>query len=412
MPAADAAPPSTRRFPEGFTWGTATAAHQIEGGNWNNDWWAFEHREGTVVAEPSGDACDSWNRWSEDLDLVRNMGLGAYRFSLEWSRIEPEDGLWSTASLDHYARWCDRLRERDIEPVVTFHHFTTPRWVVDRGGWESDETVERFAAFVERAAAHLGADRIARACTINEPNIVAYCGWMLGVFPPGKSDLGLAVDVAQRFVRAHRAAVDAFRASVAGVPVGLTLSMAEWVPVGDGAEELAAAQRQIDEARGLMEDQYLDATEGDDFLGVQTYTRERWGAEGRLGAEEGVEVLDMGYEYWPDALEACLRRAWDRTGGRVPLLVTENGIGTTDDAQRIRYLHQALTGVLRCLDDGLDVRGYTCWSLLDNFEWAFGYVPRFGLVEVDRTTFARTPKASARWLGAVARSGTLPATVP
>ncbi|HYI60321.1 MAG TPA: family 1 glycosylhydrolase [Acidimicrobiales bacterium] len=409
-----AAVPSSRprRFPDGFVWGTATAAHQIEGGNWNNDWWRFEHTPGSGCQEPSGDACDSWNRWSEDVDLVRNLGLGSYRFSLEWSRIEPEEGDWSVATLDHYARWCDRLRERDIEPVVTFHHFTTPRWVADRGGWESDATVDRFASFVERAAAHLGADRIARACTINEPNIVSFCGWLLAAFPPGKSDKDLAREVGDRFVTAHRRAVEAFRGAVAGVPVGLTLSMAEWVAVGETDDARAAAQARIDRTRALMEDRFLAATEGDDFLGVQTYSRERWGAEGRLGPEPGVEQLAMGYEYWPDALEATLRRAWDCTGGRVPLLVTENGIGTTDDAQRIRYLHHALGGVLRCLDDGIDVRGYTCWSLLDNFEWAFGYGPRFGLVEVDRTTYARTPKASARWLGSVARNNALPASIP
>jgi beta-glucosidase len=401
-----------RRFPEGFTWGSATAAHQIEGGNWNNDWWRFEHDPGSGCAEPSGDACDSWNRWAEDIDLVRNLGLGSYRFSLEWSRIEPEEGEWSRAALDHYARWCDRLRDRGIEPVVTFHHFTTPRWVVDRGGWESDDTVERFGSFVERAAAHLGTDRIARACTINEPNIVAVCGWLLGVFPPGVSDQPRAEDVGERFVRAHRRAVEAVRSAAPGVPVGMTLSMAEWVAVGEDESDLAAARDAVDRVRSLMEDRFLAGTEGDDFLGVQAYTRERWGSGGRLGPEEGVEQLDMGYEYWPDALEATLRRAWEVTGGQVPLLVTENGIGTTDDAQRIRYLHHALGGVLRCLDDGIDVRGYTCWSLLDNFEWAFGYRPRFGLVEVDRTTFARTPKASARWLGSVARSNALPASSP
>ncbi|HEX8804308.1 MAG TPA: family 1 glycosylhydrolase [Acidimicrobiales bacterium] len=156
-----------------------------------------------------------------------------------------------------------------------------------------------------------------------------------------------------------------------------------------------------------MEDVFLEATEGDDFVGVQTYSRERIGPDGRLPPEPGVPVLPMGYELWPQALEACLRRAWDRTGGRVPLVVTENGIGTDDDAQRTGYVHAALTGVLRCLADGIDVRGYTYWSLLDNFEWAYGYRPRFGLVAVDRTTFVRTPKPSAAWFARVARSNAL-----
>jgi beta-glucosidase len=179
--------------------------------------------------------------------------------------------------------------------------------------------------------------------------------------------------------------------------------MTEYVAV-DGGEERMARMRHA------MEDVFLDATDGDDFLGVQTYSRLRIGPRGVLGPEDGVRVLDMGYEFWPQSLEACLRRAWDRTGGRVPLLVTENGIGTTDDAQRLAYVHAALEGVLRALADGIDVRGYTYWSLLDNFEWAYGYRPRFGLVAVDRTSFARTPKPSADWYRRVAQGNALVAT--
>jgi beta-glucosidase len=388
-----------RAFPEGFVWGTATAAHQIEGGNWNNDWWAWEHAAGTPCAEPSGDACDSWSRWREDAALVADLGLGSYRFSLEWSRIEPEEGEWSHAAVDNYRRLCLELRERGVEPTVTFHHFTTPRWVVDRGGWEDPATADRFAAFCSRLAGELG-DVIGRACTINEPNVVATVGWLLGFFPPGKTDRDLRLRVNDVLVDAHRKAVDAIRAAAPGLPVGLTLSMTEYVAV-DGGEERMARMRHA------MEDVFLDATDGDDFVGVQTYSRMRIGPGGVLGPEEGVPVLDMGYELWPQSLEACLRRAWDYTGGLVPLLVTENGIGTTDDAQRLAYVHAALEGVLRALAAGLDVRGYTYWSLLDNFEWAYGYRPRFGLVEVDRTTFARTPKPSADWYRRVAQANAL-----
>jgi beta-glucosidase len=202
------------------------------------------------------------------------------------------------------------------------------------------------------------------------------------------------------FVDAHRRAVEAVRAAAPGVPVGLTLSMTDYQAVEGGEQRLA-------EMRAEMEDVFLDATEGDDFLGVQTYSRMRIGPDGVLGPEEGVPVLDMGYEYWPASLEACLRRAWDHTGGRVPLLVTENGIGTTDDDQRIAYVREALSGVLRALADGVDVRGYTYWSLLDNFEWGYGYRPRFGLVAVDRETFARTPKRSYAWFREVVRANRL-----
>ena len=397
-------------FPTGFQWGTATASHQIEGGSWNNDWWRWENDPASGCKEPSGDACDSWHRWEVDADVVAEMGLGSYRFSLEWSRIQPEEGVWSTASLDRYARQCDGLIARGLDPVVTFHHFTTPRWVADQGGWESDRTVDLFADFCARAAAHLGADRIARACTINEPNIVGVCGYLLRAFPPGVSDGARCEDVLDRFVVAHRRSVEALRSELADTPIGLTLAMADWAAVGDTDEEREQAQRRMERNRARMEDRYLEAVAGDDFMGVQAYSRYRYGPDGMIGGEDGVPTLVMGYEYWPQALEASLRRAWEVTGGQVPLLVTENGIATEDDDERIRYVRAALEGVQRCLADGVDVGGYTYWSLLDNFEWAFGYEPRFGLVEVDRTTFGRTPKPSARWLGEVARANALPPT--
>lgn len=390
---------ATRAFPDGFVWGTATAAHQIEGGCWNNDWWRWEHTPGSGCVEPSGDACDSWNRWRDDIEILAELGVGTYRFSIEWSRIEPEEGEYGRAALDHYLRIGEALLERGIEPTITFHHFTTPRWLADQGGWVEPRTADRFAAFCERAAAHL-APVMRRACTINEPNIVATMGYLLGVFPPGERDRDLRRRANEVFVGAHRKAVDAIRAAAPGVPVGLTLSMDDYQAV-DGGE----AKR--DQIRRSMEDVFLEATGGDDFVGVQTYSRSRIGPDGRLDNEPGVPVLPMGYEYWPQALEATIRRAWEVTGGNVPILVTENGIGTDDDAQRVAYLRRALEGVLDCLDDGIDVRGYLCWSLLDNFEWAFGYGPRFGLVEVDRTTFARTPKPSARWFSQVVAANAL-----
>lgn len=397
--AADAGPDlATERFPEGFCWGTATAAHQVEGGNWNNDWWAWEHAPESPCVEPSGDACDSWNRWREDIDLVASMGLGTYRFSLEWSRIEPEEGEWSSAAIAHYRQMCETLLDRGIQPSVTFHHFTTPRWVTARGSWEDPATAELFARFCERAAGDLS-DVMARACTINEPNVVSLAGWLLGNFPPGRQDTDLAQQVTEVFAGAHRKAVDAIRAAAPGVPVGLTLAMTDYQAV-DGGEAKRDWIRQF-------EDVYLDAVDGDDFLGVQTYTRKRIGPDGILPHEPGIPVTTMNWEYWPQALEATLRRAWDYTGGTLPLLVTENGIATDDDGQRIAYLRTALQGVGRCLVDGIDVQGYICWSLLDNFEWARGYAPRFGLVAVDRQTFARTPKPSAAWFGSVARSNTL-----
>jgi beta-glucosidase len=392
----------TRGFPNGFTWGTATAAHQVEGNNWNNDWWAWEHAEGTPCKEPSGDACDQFHRYPDDIALLAQLGFDNYRFSIEWSRIEPEAGEFSKAALDHYRRVCACCLENGVDPVVTFHHFTTPRWATTNGTWTDPTIVDRFAKFCDVTAEALG-DVIARACTINEPNVVAFIGYMMGAFPPGTRDRKAWDQAAENLRAAHTKSYDVIKAHLGAKPVGLTVSMADYQAVPPDDE---AAVRKRDRIRYLGEDFYLDAVKGDDFIGVQTYTRERIGPDGMLGPEEGSDVLPMGYEYYPDSLAATIRRAWSYTDG-VPIVVTENGIGTHDDTQRERYLRTALEGVLDCIDEGIDVRGYTCWSLLDNFEWAYGYEPRFGIVDVDRATQRRIVKPSGAWLGSVARANAL-----
>lgn len=391
------------RFPEGFRWGTATAAHQVEGQTTGNDWWDWEHAAGTPCAEPSGDACDQYHLYDEDVRLLAALGFDNYRFSVEWSRIEPSEGEISRAALEHYRRVCASCLAHGIQPVVTFHHFTTPRWAAADGGWDNPAIVERFARFCEVTAGYLG-DLIGRACTINEPNVVAFVGHVMGFFPPGGTDLSRLGPVTRNFLDAHRRAVEAIKSANDAIPTGLTLSMSDYQAA---PEEDERAQRRRDRAREAMEDVYLAEVAGDDFLGVQTYSRTRFGPDGMLGPEEGVEVVEhMGYEFWPQALEVCIRNAAAATSG-MPLLVTENGLSTADDSRRTSYVHSALQGVLACLEDGIDVRGYTYWSLLDNFEWAYGYAPRFGLVSVDRTTQRREPKPSALWLGEVARSNQL-----
>jgi beta-glucosidase len=222
----------------------------------------------------------------------------------------------------------------------------------------------------------------------------------MGRFPPGVTDLDETRRVIDALCNAHRAAVDAIRAGAPHVPVGLTLSMTEYQAV-DGGEAM------LEQTRAMMEDTFLDATAGDDFVGVQCYSRMRLGPQGPLGPEDDVTVLPMGYEYWPQALGATIRRASEYTRHALPILVTENGIGTDDDAQRIAYLETALACVLDFIADRIDVRGYTYWSLLDNFEWAFGYRPKFGLVAVDRNTVERRPKPSADRYRAIATANAL-----
>lgn len=349
-------------FERDFLWGTATSAYQIEGGASNTDWWRFEHQAGSPVAEPCGDACDSWRRYEEDLDLVASLGLNAYRFSLEWSRIEPSRGEVDQGALAHYRRVLEGCRARGLAPVVTLHHFTLPRWVADEGGFESPTIVARMAEYAGVVGAALG-DLIAVACTINEPNIVAAMGYLAAMFPPGVSDRSRYVAVNETLRECHRAMTRALRAGPGSFPIGLTLSMAQYEAVEGGEAALEDFRRE-------MEDGYLREIDDDDFLGVQCYTKHLVGPDGLIWGGDG-ELTDMGYLFWPEVVGHTLRRAARWTSR--PLVVTENGIGTTDDTQRVRYLAAALHSLDEARREGVDVRGYFQWSLLDNFEWVLGY---------------------------------------
>ncbi len=397
-----AAAPARAAASRDFLWGASTAAHQIEGGNVNSDYWVLEHLPGTYFREPSGDACDSWNRWREDLDLVRGAGLNAYRFSLEWARIEPEPGEFSTAALAHYRTICLEARARGIEPIVTFHHFTSPRWVAGRGGWENPATAEAFARFAGRAARAL-AGSFGWACTLNEPNaqvtskvlqrqpwaiepgLRAAAAKRIGAGTWHSYFLGDSFKVRDVCLAAHARGRDAIKAAAPGVRVGVTLALQELV-AGPGGEALY--DRLFAEARAP----FYAAAAGDDFIGVQTYNRFVIGPDGYL-PPPAAGMHDMfGLPTPPTALAATVREAHAHT--QVPVLVTENGLNTADDAQRIVHLRASLAGLRGAMADGVPVDGYCHWSLLDNFEWSSGYVPRFGLVAVDRATFARTPKPS------------------
>lgn len=408
-------------FPKGFVWGTATAAHQVEGNNVGSDFWLLEHADGTLFREPSGDACDHFHRYPQDIALLKQLGFGAYRFSLEWARIEPEEGRFSVAALDHYRRMLASCLEQGVKPCVTFHHFTSPRWFALDGGWEDRANVDRFLRFCERAVRHLG-DLIDTAYTINEANLTATLA-VTGVFPKGglKSVASFVKHAAERhgstlerfgpfllgdpmklrdtMLEAHVRSRDVLKAGPGNFPVGVTLAMQDYQAVPGG-------EANRDRARAESFDPFLEAARKDDFVGVQTYSRNRFSADGPIGPEDGVPVLIMGYEFWPEALEQTVRYAASVAPG-VPIYVTENGIGTTDDVQRLDYERRALAGLVRAMQSGIDVRGYFYWSLMDNFEWLFGYGPQFGLIAVDRETQRRTPKPSAEWLGAIARANAI-----
>jgi len=382
-------------FPDRFSWGTSTSGYQTEGGGTNTDWSRYERAEGTHCVEECGDACDSWNRYEQDLDLIVDLGLNSYRLSVEWARIEPQHGVIDSEALGHYRRMLEACHARSILPVVTLHHFTLPLWVADLGGFECPEIAALMANYARVVGDALG-DLIGIACTVNEPNIVASMGYLLGAFPPAQSDWQRfsTVNVAMR--ACHVAMRDTLRSLPGHYPIGMPLSMNEY-------EALPGGEDLVKLFRHEMEDEYLRAVGDDDFLGVQCYTKIIIGPDGRITNPEG-ELTEMGYLFWPESVEYTIRRAASMVD--IPIIMTENGIGTDDDEQRIRYLTGALAGLSHVLDDGIDVRGYFQWSLLDNFEWTFGYRPKFGIVAVDRTTFARTPKPSATWYAEATRKFT------
>jgi beta-glucosidase len=406
-------------FPPGFLWGAATAGHQVEGGNVNADIWPLEWTDPSLFTEPSGDACDHYHRYPEDIATLADLGLNAYRFSLEWARIEPEPGYFSRAALDHYRRVIATCLEHDVQPVVTYCHFTTPRWFGGRGAWMADDAVDRFGRFAAKATEHLG-DLLGWVATLNEPNVITMME-LTGVLPmgtgsaplaaatesapagvggydPARYRMGLMGVGIERMSALHQAAVDAIKSGPGDAKVGWTLALVD-LQAGEGGDERLANARQ-----GAQLD-FLDVSKGDDWVGVQTYSRNVLGPDGALPVPDGVPTMQTGWEVYPDALGHTVRLASEHAG--VPVIVTENGMATDDDDARLAYTRAALEGLAGCIADGVDVRGYLHWTLLDNFEWMAGYAKTFGLIAFDRETFKRTVKPSARWLGEVARAGAL-----
>jgi beta-glucosidase len=412
--AATRASAARRPAPPGFLWGTAISGHQSEGNNTNSDAWYMENMSPSMFRERSGDACDSYHLYAEDFAIAARLGLNAYRLGIEWSRIEPSEGRFSNAELDHYARVLDSCRAHGLKPIVTFNHFTLPLWFAMRGGFEAADSPDLFALYCARAAAHLGG-LMHLATTFNEANIQL----LVNLFPQFAAGLPAAraaiaaagrALTAPRFSRlayadpaivtpllqeAHRRGYEAIKAARPALPVGLTLTTQDIQSVG--APSLAEAYR----AR-LYGDWVAVARSHADFFGVQTYTRFRVDAHGFVAPPPGAELTLSGYEYDPEALANTIR--WAHRAIGKPIYVTENGIATRDDSRRIAFIERALDGVRACLDEGIPVHSYLYWSLLDNFEWTSGYGVPFGLVAVDRTSFRRILKPSALQFGAIARA--------
>ena len=387
----------------GFLWGVATAAHVSEGQNIDSDYWVLEHIPATFFREPSGDANDSFNRWREDLALARGAGLNAYRFSVEWARIEPEPGEFSAAMLAHYWRICMTARDLGLEPIVTFHHFTSPRWIAARGGWENPETADRFARYCAVTAKALG-NSFAWANTLNEPNaqvtsyavangkkwdkeptIRAQAAKAIGSDRFHSFFLGDSYRVRDVCLAAHMKGRDAIKAAAPHVRVGLALALQE-LRAGPGGE--ATYRRIYDNARVP----FYEVARRDDFIGVQAYNLSRTGPDGYLPAQPGDPLDLSGYPAPPGAIVASAHEAHRATG--VPVFVTEHGFNTHDDVQRIRHTRDSIAALGDAIVGGLPVLGYCHFTLVDTWEWSAGHGPTFGLAACDRMTFRRTPRPS------------------
>jgi beta-glucosidase len=413
-------------FPDGFLWGAATAAHQVEGDNTNSDWWEWEHRPDTKCAEPSGSAIEHYHRYTRDTVLLAQLGFNTYRFGVEWARIEPTEGAFDVAALDHYQRMAESVRKARMTPVVTLNHFTLPLWVAKQGGWLSPRTPALFARFARRVVETLG-DDVDWYCTVNEPGAVALGGYEgAWSFPPGTHGLANWKAAIAGLIEGHRQARAAVKEARPKASVGLTCAMNEW-------EANEGGQKVMLYARRMYEDVFLEAAADDDFIGVQTYTRARidlprvvglvagaglsvpalerwfgpWAARRQTMVTReptpGLPRTQMGWEFRPQAVAAAVRRAASLLPGKT-IVVTEHGVATANDADRVTFIRRGLVALHAVIEDRIPLRGYIHWSAFDNFEWAHGYSMNFGLIGVDRATQERTIKPSARFLGDIART--------
>jgi beta-glucosidase len=429
---------AARALGRDFVWGVATAAYQIEGGvdadgRGPSIWDTFSHTPGKTARGDTGDvACDHYRRWREDVDLIANLGIDAYRFSIAWPRVQALGyGAWNPPGLDFYERLVDALLARGVAPHATLYHWDLPQRLQERGGWGVRDTALRFADYAAHVGERLG-DRLATLATHNEPWCAAVLGHETGKFAPGLRDPKLAVQVSHHLLLSHGLALQALRAAGVRCPLGIVLNQSNVTPATPSAADAALARTQeagfvrwyMDPlfGRGYPRDPGLThqprVEHGDlatiaqplDFLGINYYTRIWASCEGRP-APMALGATDMGWEIHPEGLLELLA-GLQREYLLPPLYITENGIACSDavvvggqvqDHDRIDYIRRHLETLAAAREEHIDVRGYFYWSLLDNFEWDSGYAKRFGLVHVDYATQRRTPKASADWYRDTAR---------
>lgn len=405
-----------KAFPEKFLWGCATAGHQVEGNNTSSDLWLIEHLPESIFREPSGDACDHYHLYPQDISTLADLGFNTYRFSLEWARIEPEEGYFSLAELEHYRRMLAVCHEHRLTPLLTYSHFSVPRWFAFKGGWENPAAPDLYARFCEKATRHLG-DLVGYASTFNEPDVPQLLNWLslpglnfTEMFQNGLAKvrrqlnapefanffLGDGKKVRDGLLAAHKKGGTAMKSVRSEMPVGFNLAMSD--------DQAAPEDSLLAEKRADVYGPWLEVAKQCDYLGVQVYSRSIVGKKD-LPPPKGAELTSVGWEFYPECVEHVVRYASKETS--VPIMVTENGIATNDDLRRVEYYQRALAGLKRAIDDGVDVCGYVAWSLMDNFEWMSGFDPKFGIVAVDRATQRRTIKPSGAMLGNVARRNSL-----